>query len=78
MTDPVAQFIASIEGAGLPAPSDLIADGLLHRFSTNEKNSDDSGWYVLHVDGVPAGAFGCWRTGVTSTWCARTHSDLSA
>jgi phage/plasmid primase-like uncharacterized protein len=53
-------------------------NGALHRFSTNGKASDDAGWYILHTDGVPAGAFGCHRHGIDKTWCARKLSDMTA
>lgn len=67
--DPVAAFRDALSGAGLPAPDGIAADGKLHRFSTNGRAGDKAGWYVLHADGaVPAGAFGCWRTGIEQKW----------
>lgn len=33
---------------GIPAPSNLITDGLIHRFPTNGKKNDDAGWYQLN------------------------------
>jgi putative DNA primase/helicase len=48
----------------------IEADGKLHRFPSNGKRSDDAGWYVLHGDGIPAGHFGDWRTGVSQPWRA--------
>lgn len=59
------QFTQAMAAAGLPMPPEVHADGKLHRFSTSGARSDDSGWYVLHEDGIPAGAFGCWRAGLT-------------
>jgi putative DNA primase/helicase len=48
------------------APDSIIGDGSLHRV----KNLDGklTGWYVFHVDGVAAGAFGDWRLGVKQQW----------
>ncbi|NJD18194.1 MAG: toprim domain-containing protein, partial [Gemmatimonadetes bacterium] len=63
-------FRAAIERAGLTPPAEVIPDGKLHRFSSNGKRGDDAGWYVFHIEGVPAGAFGCWRAGVDSSWRA--------
>ncbi len=77
-TDPTEQFRAAILAAGLTPPDDMVADGLLHRFPTNGRRGDDSGWYVLHDDGMPAGAFGCWRSGLQSSWCAKADSDMTA
>jgi putative DNA primase/helicase len=56
--------------AGLTPPDTIIADGKIHRFSTNGKRGDDAGWYILHQDNVPAGSFGNWREGRTETWCS--------
>lgn len=75
MTDPIDAFRHALEAAGL-SPESIIADGVLHRFPTSERGGDDSGWYVLHIDGIPAGAFGCWRQGINETWCGQ--SELSA
>ena len=72
------QFQDAIAGAGLVPPTQVIADGKLHRFSSNGKPKDDSGWYALHTDYLPAGSFGCWRDGLTHTWRADIGRDLSA
>lgn len=77
MIDYILQFRQAIEAAGLPAPAEMQADGKLHRFSTNGKRGDDSGWYVLHADGIAAGAFGCWRSGLQSTWCTKSDHAMS-
>ncbi len=71
MSRPEDEFQAAIKVAGLTPPGSIIADGAIHRFSTNGKRGDVSGWYVLHADGIVAGAFGCWRSGLQSTWSQR-------
>lgn len=71
------RFIQAIEAAGLVAPATIQADGQLHRFSATGKRSDSAGWYVLHDDGLPAGVFGCWRTGLTETWCSKAEGTLT-
>ncbi len=70
MSDPISQFCEAIERAGLPVPERIQADGAVHRFSTDGTANDTSGWYVLHLDGVPAGSFGCWRSGLVEKWRA--------
>ncbi len=48
-----------------------VADGELHRFDDPEgRRYNGACWYVLHLDGCPAGAYGNWRTGYQSTWRA--------
>src|SRR5579883_338094 len=68
LPESIEAFRAAIERAGLAPPLDLKADGRLHRFSTSHRPADDAGWYVLHPDPPPAGAFGDWRTGLSQTW----------
>lgn len=75
--DPTKQFRAAILAAGLTPPDDIIPDGKLHRFASDGKRGDDAGWYVLHLDGVPAGAFGCWREGFTRQWCSKTPEAMT-
>lgn len=77
MSDPIDQFKDAIAGAGLIPPDVIHADGKLHRFSASGKRGDDTGWYVLHLDGVPAGVFGCWRLGITETWCGKPDTELT-
>lgn len=72
------QFQGAITAAGLVVPEVIQGDGALHRYSTNGKHGDQSGWYVLHDDGdMAAGAFGCWRASVSHTWCSKDVSTLS-
>lgn len=70
MHNPAEQFRDAIRSAGLNPPDAIEADGKLRRFPTNGKRGDASGWYVLHNDGIPAGTFGDWRSGVSQTWRA--------
>ncbi len=72
VADPVGQFREAIHAANLIPPDIIEADGELHRFASNGKRGDLAGWYVLHLDGIPAGAFGCWRSGLTESW----HADV--
>jgi putative DNA primase/helicase len=76
--DAIDQFKQAIESAGLTAPVVIHDDGVIHRFSTNGKARDDSGWYSFHTDGIAAGAFGCWRDGLQSTWCAKSDNAMTA
>lgn len=71
------QFRQTMEAAGIEAPLQIVDDGAIHRFSTNGRHGDDSGWYCLHADGIPAGSFGCWRSGIQSTWCAKADHQLT-
>ncbi|MCA1604763.1 MAG: hypothetical protein LC775_04645, partial [Acidobacteria bacterium] len=69
-------FRAAMRAHGLNPP-EIIADGRLHRFTSNGRRGDDAGWYLLHGDGIPAGCFGDWRTGFSQTWRADIGRDLT-
>jgi putative DNA primase/helicase len=77
MSNPEQDFLLAIAAAGLTPPETIIADGAIHRFSTNGKPRDESGWYVLHLDGIPAGSFGCWRGGFSQNWCAKSENTMT-
>lgn len=77
LANPIEQFRDAIQTAGLVPPDEIEADGKLHRFSSNGKKTDDAGWYLLHDDGIPAGSFGDWRTGITQTWRADIGRTLT-
>ena len=78
MTTTIEQFREAITAAGLEAPDSINDDGVIHRFPTNGRKGDKSGFYVLHGDGTPAGSFGCWRAGLQSTWCAKSDSAMTS
>jgi len=75
--DEFEQFRDAIRSVGLEPPDMIEADGKLRRFSSNGKRGDDAGWYVLHGDGIPAGAFGDWRTGINETWRGNSGRTLT-
>lgn len=54
------------------SPQDIVADGKFHRVHVDgDRNKVKNGWYVLHADQHPAGAFGCNRrygNNVKFTW----------
>jgi putative DNA primase/helicase len=75
--DPRSAFRDAIRNAGLTPPEVVEPDGRLHRFASNRKRGDDSGWYVFHEDGIPAVAFGDWRSGLSRTWRADIGRDLT-
>lgn len=72
------EFAAEITAAGLKAPSTILADGAIHRFDSSGKHKGKAGWYVLYMDGIPAGVFGSWDKGLVVTWVSQRHDNLNA
>jgi putative DNA primase/helicase len=71
-------FIEAMQNAGIEPPAEIIADGALHRFTVaGDKARSDNGWYVLHTDEPSAGAFGCWKRGISETWCGKTQQTMT-
>ena len=73
----IEQFRAAIEAAGMVPPDHIEADGRLKRFSPTGKRGDVAGWCVLFDDGVTAGVFGNWKTGLHSTWCSKSSDVMT-
>ena len=72
------EFRGSIEQSGLTPPDTIIADGRIHRFPTNSRRDDDSGWYVFWADQIPAGMFGDWRSDLKQTWRPKSDRAMTA
>lgn len=71
-----SEFRAALSAAGLDYHGEIIPDGRLHRIKVNGDHNPNS-WYVLHGDGLPAGSFGCWKRGISETWCAKSGDTLT-
>jgi putative DNA primase/helicase len=55
-----------------------IGDGEVHRFNDIDgKRNNLACWYVLHLNGCPAGAYGSWRTGYQFTWRADKNMPVN-
>lgn len=75
-----AAFLHAMADAGLamhkPA---LLGDGALHRYRVDaDKAGSTNGWYVLHLDDKPFGAFGSWKTGQSQSWTASDYQAMTA
>lgn len=75
----INDFRKALDLAGLPMlKADLVADGVLHRYQVKgDKAGSKNGWYVLHADAQPFGAFGSWKTGQSETWAPAAVKALS-
>lgn len=53
-------------------------EGEIKRFHVQgDGKNTRNGWYVLFTDGMPAGEFGSWKGGITSTWCVKETRTMS-
>lgn len=74
----IDSFAQAMREHGIETDEPITADGHRHRVRvTGDKAGSENGWYVLHADGVPAGAFGCWKRGISTTWCAKAANALT-
>jgi phage/plasmid primase-like uncharacterized protein len=77
---PESQLRTAMIQAGIRPPDELFFDGKIHRFRSHTKGSpghDKPGWYLVFGDGVPAGRFGCWRSGLEASWRADVGRKLT-
>lgn len=73
------EFTKAMEDHGLINPDPLIADGKLQRFTPpGDKPGSKAGWYVLHMDFPPSGAFGYYKSDLKVTWTAKMSRELTA
>ncbi|MBL0022653.1 MAG: hypothetical protein IPP23_10580 [Sphingomonadales bacterium] len=81
MSDAIPSFIAAMVSAGvIPAEAiaPKLASGELLRFrAEGDKPGRKNGWAILHLDGIPTGAFGHYRLGVRSGWRSGAVRSLS-
>ncbi len=78
MLHPIDTFRDALASAGLRTAEHLIDDGKIHRFHIDgDKPRTKNGWYVLHSDGVAAGAYGSWKHDISATWCAKADHELT-
>lgn len=64
------RFYEFMREVGLsPVRDTPTADGKIHRYRVeSDKAGSRNGWYALHLDPIPHGAVGSWRTGETHSW----------
>lgn len=68
------EFLSHIKSFGV-LENDVIADGNKHRISVEGyKGKEQSGFYVLHSDGVPNGYFMNNRTGEETKWLQKGYT----
>jgi len=74
----IEAFRQAARNAKIELPGEIIPDGTLHRFTVpGDKSRSDSGWFVLHVDDLAAGAFGCWKRGISETWSVKQCQSMT-
>lgn len=73
------EFRRAMADAGLPFSGTIHPDSdKIQRFTVEgDRHNARTGWYVLYTDGVPAGEFGCWKRGFSSTWCGKSGSSIT-
>jgi putative DNA primase/helicase len=77
MAEPAEQFREAIRQRLGVDPGAILLDGKVKRFATKANGRDEAGWAVGYADGIPAGSFGDWRSGLNETWCARDVRTLT-
>lgn len=77
-SDIISQFRDEMAKRGILTDVDIIPDANLHRFHVRgDSNGSSNGWYILFIDGVPSGAFGCWKRNISETWCSKSKESMT-
>jgi putative DNA primase/helicase len=78
LADAIAGFVRAMAYAGIVTRDPIVPDGALHRVHIeDQKLGSKNGWYVLFDDGLPAGRFGCWKSGIDQVWSARAEHHMN-
>ena len=75
MSDRVQAFRLAVLDTLGHAP-EVIEPGKFQRFATSDKRGDSAGWCKLSDD-MRGGVFGCYRQGVSETWCAADRATMT-
>lgn len=75
--DILAEFKHAMRNSRIEPPVHIIADNRIHRFNVaGDLTQNKNGWYILHADQPAAGAFGCWKRGISEVWSSQTYRPL--
>ena len=78
MDDCASEFGDVLRQDGLILSGLPVGDGTIHRVDcVGDRKGSKNGWYVLFLDGIAAGSFGNWKTGVKNTWCVKEYKKLT-
>lgn len=62
---------------GITAPREIYIDNTIHRFNLHgDKPHTKTGWYVMFSNYITSGAFGCWKRGVSYSWCEKNFQEM--
>jgi putative DNA primase/helicase len=76
--DTVEQFRRAMHAAGINFDDEIIADGRLHRGHVEgDAPGSKNLAYKLHLDGLPAGYFEHFKSGIKQNWKAHTSRRLT-
>lgn len=77
----IEEFRKAMADHGIVVTGDIIADGKFHRIHVEgDRKLSRNGFYVLHIDAKPAGAFGCnkrFGNEQKFTWTSKATKPLS-
>lgn len=71
-TDPIEQLRSAMAAKGISFLGPIHMDGQRHRIKA-EGDRQANSWYTGHLDGIPGGAFGCWKRGINARWRGKSN-----
>lgn len=79
MNEVIDKFRRAMLDSGITPPDSIIGDDNFYRFKCNgDKGSEKSGFYVLHLDGIPSAYFGCHKDPkIEEYWSSKTRSEVT-
>lgn len=76
--DAIQDFLAAMQAEGIEITGDLVTDGKLHRYhAAGDRIGSKNAWAILHLDGSPAGQFGCNKRFGSHKFSWKTNKSIS-
>jgi len=76
--EPTQAFCTAMRSAGIDTSYTPQGTGKVERFHVDgDKSGSKSGWCILFLEGLPAGSFGSWKTGLSETWSAIPYAKMT-
>lgn len=59
------------------APNHIELNKLVRFHVDGDAKGSKNGWYNFHSDGLPAGAFGCFKRAISENWCIKSSDEFT-
>lgn len=78
MENYIQEFKNAMIAEGICCEDSIIPDGIRRRFHIDgDRPGTQNGWYVLNLNPIPMGNYGCWKRGINKNWYGKNPKLLN-